>query len=166
MRGGSLIACCIGTGLALPTIAYAQDVGPLVFGTVLPGIVLGAIFSVVSKFALLSLPRYRQARPHLKRFIGMALVDLAVWALALPSGLLLRFGNRWVYKADLPLALISAVAAGYIVNHLAFHRAASRGAGGVTAASMALVFLLTLSLPLLIISFALITFWIGSYISL
>ena len=166
MKGGTRIACCIGAGLALPTIAYAENVGPLVFGTVLPGILLGAIFSVVLKFGLLSLPSYRQARPRVRRFIGMAMVDLAVWALALPSGLVLRFGNRWVYKAHLPLALISAVAAGYIVNHLAFHRAASRGAGGVTAASMALVFLLTLSLPLLIISFALITFWIGSYISL
>ena len=94
MKGGTRIACCIGAGLALPTIAYAENVGPLVFGTVLPGILLGAIFSVVLKFGLLSLPSYRQARPRVRRFVGMAMVDLAVWALALPSGLVLRFGNR------------------------------------------------------------------------
>ena len=166
MKGGTHIACCIGAGLALPTIAYAQNVGPLVFGIVLPGILLGAIFSVVLKFGLLSLPRYRQARPRLRRFIGIALADFAIWALALPSGLALRFGTRWVYKEYLPVALILAVAAGYVANYLAFHRTASVGAEGVTAAGMALIFLLTLLLPLLIIAFALVIFWIGSIISL
>jgi hypothetical protein len=166
MKWGIRIACCVGAALALPASAHAQDVGPLVFFMVLPAILLGALFSIVLKFALLSLPRYRKARPRLRRFIGIALVDLAVWTLALPSGLLLRFGNRWVYKADLPLALISAIAVGYIVNHVTFHRAASGGAESVTAASMALVFVLTLLLPLLIIAFALVIFWLGSFISL
>jgi hypothetical protein len=103
MKCGFCIACCVGATLVLPTMAYAQNVGPLVFFVVLPAILLGAFFSVVLKFGLLSLPRYKRARPRLRRFIGIALVDLAVWTLALPSGLLLRFGNRWVYKADLPL---------------------------------------------------------------
>ena len=94
------------------------------------------------------------------------MVDLAVWALALPSGLALRFGTRWGYKEYLPVALILAVAAGYVANYLAFHRTASVGAEGVTAAGMALIFLLTLLLPLLIIAFALVIFWIGSIISL
>jgi hypothetical protein len=150
----------------MPAVANAQNIGPLVFGVVLPSIILATIFSVILKFGLLSLPHYSQARPRPTRFIGIALVDLAVWALALPSGLLLRFGNRWVYKEHLPVALIIAVAAGYISNHLAFHRAASHGAGGVTIVSMALVLLLTLLLPLLIIAFALVIFWIGSFISL
>ena len=160
------IACCAGAALALPAVANAQNIGPLVFGVVLPSIVLGTIFSVILKFALLSLPRYRQVRPRPRRFIGIALVDFAVWALALPSGLALRFGNRWVYKEYLPVALILAVAAGYVANYLAFHRAVSRGAEGVPVVSMALVLLLTLLLPLLIISFVLVIFWIGSFISL
>lgn len=166
MKRGTRMACSVGAALALPAVANAQNVGPLVFGVVLPGILLGTIFSVVLKFGLLSLPHYKEARPRPRRFIGIVLVDLAIWALALPSGLVLRFGNRWVYKEYLPVALILAVAAGYVANHLAFHRAASRGAGGVTIVSMALVLLLTLLLPLLIIAFALATFWIGSFISL
>jgi hypothetical protein len=166
MKIRTLIACSVGAALVLPAIAHAQDVGPLVLFVVLPAILLGAIFSVVLKFGLLSLPRYRQARPRLRRFIGIALADFAIWALALPSGLALRFGTRWVYKEYLPVALILAVAAGYVANYLAFHRTASGGAGGVTAAGMALVFLLTLLLPLLIIAFALVIFWIGSIISL
>ncbi len=96
----------------------------------------------------------------------MTFVDLAVWVFALPAGLAVRFGNRWVYKEYLPVALIFAVAAGCVANYLAFHRAASGGAGGVTVASMALVLLLTLLMPLLIIAFALGIFWIGSFISL
>ena len=165
MRRGTLIACCLGATLALPAVANAQNIGPLVFGVVLPSILLATIFSVILKFGLLSLPRYRQVRPRLRRFIGTALVDFAVWALALPSGLALRFGNRWVYKEYLPVALIIAVAAAYLANYLAFHRAASRGAEGVTVVSMALVLLLTLLLPLLIISFVIVIFWIGSFIS-
>ena len=166
MKRRTLMACSVGAPLVLPAIAHAQDVGPLVVFVVLPAILLGAIFSVVLKFGLLSLPRYRQARPRLRRFIGIALADFAIWALALPSGLALRFGTRWVYKEYLPVALILAVAAGYIANYLAFHRTASVGAEGVTAAGMALIFLLTLLLPLLIIAFALVIFWIGSIISL
>jgi hypothetical protein len=166
MKRRTLIACCVVAAPALPAIAHAQDVGPLVFFVVLPAILLGAIFSVVLKFGLLSLPRHRQSRPRLRRFIGIALVDFAIWALALPSGLALRFGNRWVYKEYLPVALILAVAAGYAANYLAFHWAVSRGAGGVTVVSLALVLLLTLLMPLLIISFVLLIFWIGSFISL
>ena len=166
MKRRTLMACSVGAPLVLPAIAHAQDVGPLVVFVVLPAILLGAIFSVVLKFGLLSIPRYRQARPRLRRFIGIALADFAIWALALPSGLALRFGTRWVYKEYLPVALILAVAAGYVANYLAFHRTASVGAEGVTAAGMALIFLLTLLLPLLIIAFALVIFWIGSIISL
>ena len=169
MKRRTLMACSVGAPLVLPAIAHAQDVGPLVVFVVLPAILLGAIFSVVLKFGLLSLPRYRQARPRLRRFMGIALADLAIWALALPSGLALRFGTRWVYKEYLPVALILAVAAGYVANYLAFHWAVARGTESVTVVSMALVLLLTLLMPLLIISFVLLIFlifWIGSFISL
>jgi hypothetical protein len=137
----------------MPAVANGQNIGPLVFGVLLPSVLLATILSVILKFGLLSLPRYRQVRPRPRNFIGTALVDFAVWALAIPSGLALRFGTRWVYKEYLPVALILAVATGYVANSLAFHRAASRGAEGVTVVSMALVLLLTLLLPLLIISF-------------
>jgi hypothetical protein len=169
MKCVTRIACCVWAALALPTVANAQNVGPLVFGVVLPGILLGTIFSVVLKFGLLSFHRYRQVRPRLRGFIGIALADFAIWALALPSGLALRFGTRWVYKEYLPVALILAVAAGYVANYLAFHWAVARGTESVTVVSMALVLLLTLLMPLLIISFVLLIFlifWIGSFISL
>ena len=150
--------------LALPAIARAQDVGPLVFFVALPAIGLGIILSVVLKFVLLSRPRHRQFRPRLRRLVGMALTDFAIWALALPASFALRFGTAWVYKEYVPVPLILALAAGYVGNYVAFHRAVTRGTGSVTVVSLALVLLLTLLMPLLIILFAVLMFWIGSFI--
>ena len=158
------MACSIAAALALPAMAHAQDVGPLVFFVALPAVGLGIILSVVLKFVLLSRPRYRQSRPRLRRFVGIAMLDFAIWVLALPASLALRFGTAWVYKEYLPVALILTVAAGYLANYVAFHRAVTRGTGSVTFVSLALVLLLTLLMPLLIILFAFLMFWIGSFV--
>ena len=164
MKHRTFIACWVVVALALPAMAHAQNVGPLVFFVALPAVGLGIILSVVLKFVLLSRSRHRQLRPPLRRFVGMALVDFAIWVLALPASLALRFGTAWVYKEYLPVALILTVAAGYLANYVAFHRAVTRGTGSVTFASLALVLLLTLLMPLLIILFAFLMFWIGSFV--
>jgi|GEM_PF-4969530 len=152
LRRAACAVASAGVASALPVVAGAQNLGPIVFGAVLPGILLAAILAPLAKFGLLSLPTFRAARPRPRRFVGVGLLELAVWVVALPAGLAFRFQGVWVYEAFLPAALAVSLATGYLANHLAFHLPASRGRGGATAGSVVLVLLLALLLPVFIVA--------------
>jgi len=116
MKYRTHMACSVAAVLALPAIACAQNIGPLI--------------SIV----------------------------------ALSAGRAHRIGAAWVYKEYLPARVILALAAGFVANHVAFHRTVDRGSESVTVVSMALVLLLTLLMPLRIILCSLLVCWIGSFI--
>jgi hypothetical protein len=144
-----LPACGLLTALWWPTLAQAQDIGPLVLIVALPSVLLGAAGSVWLKVLLLSRPLYRAQRPRLRRFVGLGLADFAVWALLLPAVLALRLSGQWVYREHMLLALVAAFVCSYLVNYFAFRRALLQAGAGL-AAGVLLSALFAIAMPALV----------------
>lgn len=151
--------------VCLPTPAYAQNIGPLVFRVAVPAVLLGTFISVLVKYGLLSRPRFKENRPRLRGFVLNAFLEFILWSVAFPAVLVVRLGQSWVYEKHFYGTLVVVVLAGYILNHLTFHRTVTGENNARTLGSSWLVFVFTLLYPAFVLFFALVSFWMGSMLS-
>lgn len=144
---------------AAPAAAAAEDLGRLLVWVAVPAAILAALAAGVIKRAVLSSPRFRAFRPHLRTFVWVGLADLIAWAVLWPALLAVRLQGNPSNRSLWILALMMVIALAYIANRYGFGKAFDPEVAGSLRGTL-LAELFTILMPVLGVIFGLVIFFV------